>query len=295
MKQCIEIILLGQNLIGKTSILKVLADNDYNPQEQESTRNESIKRFAKYESHAYPVQLRNPYKPLQNDYYKKQYFYIVAFSLVNIESFTNAQNLIEAIQQENPDAIISLIGTKSDLVDESSYRDDRVEKVHPENFASSKNITYIATSAKNKTNIDQITETIAQQILKNPKIVLMQKLQSYINEITELGVQHGFKTFKKPQGMSRHANVLLANKLIEELKTDKNIEDIFKKDNINDLRSAAVLDYNKSVLTYNQIRMFPRMIPPKDELKLSFFGKNTVRGRVKDIIEEAQHAVKNMK
>lgn len=113
---------------------------------------------------------------------------------------------------------------------------------------------------------------------------ISKKLQKYVDDVKlqinlngETNYAYNFKKpFDKVQGDSRHANVLLAEKLIE-LLSEKDeekrqpVKDIFSNGNIKTLRNEGI---NKA------------------HLKLWIFGKLGVHGRVKDIINEVKKELK---
>ncbi|CAF1239672.1 unnamed protein product [Rotaria sordida] len=95
------------------------------------------------------------------NYYRGIHGIVVAFDVTNEKSFENINKWFQEIDRQATDAMnVLLVGNKCDL----TY-DRVVGHATAKKLADSLNIPYIETSAKNSTNVEQVFETLAIEIM----------------------------------------------------------------------------------------------------------------------------------
>ena len=151
-----KILLLGNTLVGKSSILIKYSD-DYFPENYIATVgiDYKLKHFELANGKKVKVQIwdtagQDRYKSLTKNYYKNSNGIILVYSVVDKKSFDEISNWIEDIREETKDdIIIFLVGNKIDLNDKRVISINDAKKL-AENY----NIKYYETSAKTGNGID---------------------------------------------------------------------------------------------------------------------------------------------
>ena len=172
-----KILLLGNNLVGKSSILIKYSDGFF-PDNYIATVgiDYKLKHFELANGKKVKVQIwdtagQDRYKSLTKNYYKNSNGIILVYSVVDKKSFDEISNWIEDIREETKDdIIIFLVGNKIDLNDKRVISINDAKKL-AENY----NIKYYETSAKTGNGIDilfndlitHIYETNSKNIIKN--------------------------------------------------------------------------------------------------------------------------------
>lgn len=93
-------------------------------------------------------------------YYRGASAAIVVFDITHASSFQRAKKWIVELRQNvnNPNLIISLVGNKSDLVDERTIPEDEASS-----YAQELDLLYFETSAKENINVEELFNTIAER------------------------------------------------------------------------------------------------------------------------------------
>jgi Ras-related protein Rab-2A len=113
------------------------------------------------------------FRSITRSYYRGALVSIIVFDITNKKSFENIKNWYRDIIENTTDNIIILVGNKIDL---ENHRTVSFEEAML--FASSNNMKYYETSAKDKTNINNIFIDPANEIYDkfNKKILIEKKI-----------------------------------------------------------------------------------------------------------------------
>ena len=162
-----RIITLGDSFVGKTSIIKTLANNNFNSETFSTIGiNYHIKEFTMDDNHKIGLKVidtcgQEKYRSLSKSYFKNVDAVLFVFSLIDKESFDNIKYWIE-LYNTNSSTIMSpkyLVGNKNDL--EKSIDQKLIEE-----FSNKNDMPFISTSAKNNDSIQRLFEEIAQKLYK---------------------------------------------------------------------------------------------------------------------------------
>lgn len=168
-----KIIVLGDNMVGKTSIIKRFCFPYDQPKPMKTIGIECTSRIVKFNETVYKIQFwdvagGNEWIGLYPKYIQNSDIAIVVYDVSNKNSFINIKKWIEMIRQNNGIKFpIVVIGNKTDK--ESSrvvYQD--TYKVYTENF--NENVFLIETTTKTKEGCNHALECILSQI--QPKKVM---------------------------------------------------------------------------------------------------------------------------
>lgn len=160
----IKIIVIGDANVGKSSIIKVFEDKEWNNDSYATTIGVefSSHHFTIENSilkmHLWDTAGQERFQSITDSYYKHSIGYILVFDLSERETFFNLKNWKSKIDSKCSEKNIGiLVGNKSDLNKEVS-KDEIAE------FVKDNNLIYIETSAKKNINIDSIFKLLINEI-----------------------------------------------------------------------------------------------------------------------------------
>jgi len=169
----IKIVACGDGAIGKTSLLLSYRSGEF-PQEHVPTifENTTINRTLDINGEQCELSLdlwdtagQEQFDRLRILAYKNVDVFLLCFSVVSIPSFSNLETKwIPEIKHHAPDALIILVGTKSDLKDQATdiVSDDRIKGYQTKCGA----VAYVETSALTRYNVDLCFETAIRKFLE---------------------------------------------------------------------------------------------------------------------------------
>jgi Ras-related protein Rab-1A len=176
-----KLILIGDSIVGKTSLLTCFADKtDTNITDDDikSTIGIDFKfRTIKIDNNLIKLQIwdvtEQEYNNISSVYYKGADGIMIIYDITNLESFNNIKNWLHDIDKYASDGVNKiLVGNKSDL---ESKREVSYSK--GKDFADSLDIGFFETSAKKYIGIEEALEEISIKIKEkiyknsNPKLV----------------------------------------------------------------------------------------------------------------------------
>jgi Ras-related protein Rab-1A len=117
------------------------------------------------------------FKTITSSYYRGANGIIVVYDVTDQQSFKNVSQWIQEIERfASEKTNILLVGNKSDLI---SYR--MVDYSTGKDFADSMGISFIETSAKNSSNVEDAFNKMIKEIYQKNK---QQSLQNYTEKIS---------------------------------------------------------------------------------------------------------------
>ncbi|KAL9714992.1 ras GTPase [Leucoagaricus gongylophorus] len=100
------------------------------------------------------------FRTITSSYYRGAHGIIVVYDVTDNDTFTNVKQWLQEIDRYASEGVNKLlVGNKSDLTGKKV-----VEYAVAKEFADQLNITFLETSAKNATNVEQAFLTMAKQI-----------------------------------------------------------------------------------------------------------------------------------
>ncbi len=165
----IKVLLLGDNDVGKTSIIKQFIEHEYlelSPciigidfrAKKIQIENNIIKMLI------FDIVAQERFRNITRIYYKNTYAIIFVYSIKDRKSFNNIKIWMEDIEKYAPPNIIKiLVGNKSDV----KLEDRQVEFEEAKSYSESNNfIKFYESSAKENINIDEIFIDLSKYIIE---------------------------------------------------------------------------------------------------------------------------------
>lgn len=162
-----KVILIGDNQVGKTSILHSLLNKEFSLETISTLGYEYQEKQLKIDNNSIKLKLwdtagQEKYQSLTVSFFKNAHGIYLVFDVTREESLDRASywlnQLKEQLDEKKP---IVLIGNKTDLVDQRIITEEQAKE-----FAKNNHIQYIGTSAKDKTNIEESFLLLTNLILK---------------------------------------------------------------------------------------------------------------------------------
>lgn len=178
-----KVIILGSQGVGKSSLIKSflyeIFDDSYQPTvgiEFVTTTMHSSQRYVRLQMWDTAGQER--FYSILPSYVRDSILTIIVYDITNPLSFRQASRWIDVIRaEEHREVKIMLVGNKTDICEERQITTDEGERT-----SKAKNVMFIETSAKTRSNVKQMFELarqtlIEQQIkmeIKKPELKVVQ-------------------------------------------------------------------------------------------------------------------------
>ena len=168
-KECIyKILLLGDDNIGKTSILLRYTDRIFNgPPLTTIGLDYRLKSIKLKNGKSVKLQIwdtagQDRFRAITKNYYKAAHGIILIYDVTDRRTFQSIRNWVSQIRQEDSEKVtIYLVANK---IDKEGER--KVEKEEGENLAKELGLPFIEVSAKDGINVDEIFEDLVERIYK---------------------------------------------------------------------------------------------------------------------------------
>ena len=165
-----KIITLGDCSVGKTSIIKRYITDTFDEDTAptlgitHSFKILEVGHDSKIKLSIIDTNGQEKYKSLSVSYFRHADVVLFIFNLNESKSFSNIQEWINTYNKNNEKRALLryLIGNKSDL-------EQKVEQNLIDEFAEKNDMPYIATSAKNNSQINELFQQIGEELLKEEK------------------------------------------------------------------------------------------------------------------------------
>ncbi|KAI9190256.1 ras GTPase [Blastocladiella emersonii ATCC 22665] len=160
-----KLLLIGDSGVGKSCLLLRFADDTYT-ESYISTIGVDFKiRTIELEGKTVKLQIwdtagQERFRTITSTYYRGAHGIIVVYDVTDKETFANVKTWLAEIDRYAVDGVNKLlVGNKSDLVGKKV-----VDYNEAKEFADSLKLTFLETSAKSATNVEQAFVTMAKQI-----------------------------------------------------------------------------------------------------------------------------------
>eukprot|EP00013_Stygamoeba_regulata_P013936 CAMPEP_0177667574 /NCGR_PEP_ID=MMETSP0447-20121125/22196_1 /TAXON_ID=0 /ORGANISM="Stygamoeba regulata, Strain BSH-02190019" /LENGTH=201 /DNA_ID=CAMNT_0019173815 /DNA_START=426 /DNA_END=1031 /DNA_ORIENTATION=+ len=163
-----KLLLIGDSGVGKSCLLLRFADNTYTESYISTIGVDFKVRTIQLEGKTIKLQIwdtagQERFRTITSSYYRGAHGIIVVFDVTDQVSYNNVKQWLKEIERyacENVNKL--LVGNKCDLEDKRQVADETARE-----FADDLQISYIETSAKNATNVDETFIKIASEIQKH--------------------------------------------------------------------------------------------------------------------------------
>ena len=162
-----KILLLGDSGVGKSSLLLRYTKNEFISDLRSTIGVEFALKYLTVDNFQLKVQIWDTagmerYRSITNAYYKGARGVIVVYDICRQKSFENVDKWIDDFKSKaDDDAVILLIGNKSDLDEKRE-----VSKEEAESKAQKNKFGFMETSAKDNNNVQKAFETLFHEIVK---------------------------------------------------------------------------------------------------------------------------------
>jgi len=160
-----KLLLIGDSGVGKSCLLLRFADDTYT-ESYISTIGVDFKiRTIELEGKTVKLQIwdtagQERFRTITSSYYRGAHGIIVVYDVTDNDTFTNVKQWLQEIDRYASEGVNKLlVGNKSDLTSKKV-----VEYSVAKEFAEQLGITFLETSAKNATNVEQAFLLMAKQI-----------------------------------------------------------------------------------------------------------------------------------
>ena len=192
--ETIKVVLIGASGVGKTSIIQRYVNDEYDPNiifsssAQFLTKTIELNELQTVKFDIWDTAGQEKFRALAKIFYKDARVIILVYDITNKVSFENLQQYWFKEIEENSisDAIIVIVGNKSDLYEIEQVTDEEGQK-----YADEKKAIFKKTSALSNRNIDSLFNDIAKKYF-NPnydyqaedKKIKKEYLEKKLQEVT---------------------------------------------------------------------------------------------------------------
>lgn len=162
-----KFIVIGSSGVGKTAILKRLVDDVFTGESQSTIGVEFIATSIDVDGNTVKLQIwdtagQERFRSIAKAYFRSAIGVILVFDLSDRKSFEDLNQWLSDVHALcDPNAVVTLIGNKSDLVDSRS-----VTATEAESFAQLHQLTYLETSALGGDNIQEAFQRTAAAVFR---------------------------------------------------------------------------------------------------------------------------------
>lgn len=163
-----KIVLIGNNSVGKSSIVSRFTDNVFDNTYVSTIGVDFRLKLIICKNYFTKLQIwdtsgQERFRAITSSYYRGAHGIILTYDITNRTSFNDLTYWIEEFKKYNNGETVPtvLIGNKVDLIARRT-----VSKLEAEKYAAENGFFYIESSAKNNTNIVNVFELLAEQILE---------------------------------------------------------------------------------------------------------------------------------
>jgi small GTP-binding protein len=178
----IKIIILGESSVGKTSIIGRYIDNSFHDlytctiQAEKRSKVINEDENTSLRLNIWDTAGQEKFKSITRQYYRDAHGAIIVFDLTSRKSFDEVKNWIKELKSYgSEEAVIIILGNKSDLSNERAVPEDDIRKELNEEYF------YSDVSAKTGNNIILAFDNLKKSIMDNLKMKEKNKKDKNIN------------------------------------------------------------------------------------------------------------------
>jgi len=162
-----KLVLIGDSGVGKSCLLLRFADDNFTDSYISTIGVDFRFRTIVIEKKTVKLQIwdtagQERFRTITSAYYRGADGIIMVYDVTSLESFDHVEEwLSEVDRYANENTSKLLIGNKADLIDEKQVTEETAQK-----FADKLGISFLETSAKTSTNVDNAFLTMAKELIK---------------------------------------------------------------------------------------------------------------------------------
>ncbi|EAX97206.1 small GTP-binding protein, putative [Trichomonas vaginalis G3] len=162
-----KFIVIGSSGVGKTAILKRLVDDVFTGESQSTIGVEFIATTIDVDGQSVKLQVwdtagQERFRSIAKAYFRSAIGVILVFDLTDRKSFEDLNQWLNDVHSLcDPNAVVTLIGNKSDLVGQRAITQSEAEA-----FAAMHSLTYLETSALGGDNVQEAFQRTAAEVYR---------------------------------------------------------------------------------------------------------------------------------
>lgn len=172
----VRVVLIGDSQVGKTSLVQRFVRSSFEKQ-QRSTIGAVFHTYERsYNGTDVVMQIwdtagQEKYRSLGPIYYRNSVAGICVFDMTNKETLSGLEKWISEFRKQTNDPILYIVGNKIDIQDKITVTEEEAKA-----FSKSQNAKLIFSSAKTGENVQEIFESIFQDLGANGKFEVKKEL-----------------------------------------------------------------------------------------------------------------------
>mmetsp|Transcript_60485 Transcript_60485/g.129769 ORF Transcript_60485/g.129769 Transcript_60485/m.129769 type:complete len:199 (+) Transcript_60485:76-672(+) len=185
-----KLVILGDTATGKSCLVVRFAKGVFHEAQEPTIGAAFMTQAVKLEECTVKFEIwdtagQERYKSLAPMYYRGSAVAVIVFDITSPTSFESAKQWVDEL--ESTDTMVALAGNKVDLDSQRT-----VSTKTAQDFADSKGILYMETSAKEGTNVDEFFKKIATNLPKESDVASVAKGFKVVSQGDEKPPEEGF-------------------------------------------------------------------------------------------------------
>ncbi|KAJ3432153.1 ras-related protein rab-5c [Anaeramoeba flamelloides] len=159
----LKIVLIGASGVGKTSIVERFVKNFFNEKQRKTIGSTFLSKVCVVNEKSYYLNIwdtagEERFHSLVKLYYRDTNIAILCFDITKQSSFRDLDHWYQELQNSAPrNVILMIVGNKTDLEEEREVQEKEIK-----DWALNRNCSYIETSAKTGSNINNLFENVCK-------------------------------------------------------------------------------------------------------------------------------------
>ena len=170
-RKTFKIVLIGDNYIGTTSLIRRYIYNDYDPNKYSYTtqlydKTIILENGKKLLFQFWDIYNQERYYSINKLYIRNSHGIILTYDITKRRSFGNINYRLDRIKEDFQGILLfALVGLKADLYEEEEVREEEARK-----FAEDNNMLFYLTSAKENIDVENCFNGIINEIVRKDEI-----------------------------------------------------------------------------------------------------------------------------